>query len=104
MRAQCGMGPVIYLPRPELYTYLETDPETWIPTPNITPDPGGVLKNFSTAESFIAHFRKGRLIAFSPMDWGPFSRMSNEDLTALWMYLNSLAPVKHDVGELVFKK
>jgi hypothetical protein len=44
------------------------------------------------------------LIAFSPMDWGPFSRMSDEDITAIWMYLNSLEPVKHDVGPLVFKK
>jgi hypothetical protein len=38
------------------------------------------------------------------MDWGPFSRMSDEDITAIWMYLNSLEPVAKDVGELVFKK
>jgi hypothetical protein len=38
------------------------------------------------------------------MDWGPFSRMSDEDIAAIWMYLNSLKPVKNDVGEVVFKK
>jgi mono/diheme cytochrome c family protein len=97
-------GGMEFEPWPELYAHLKTDPDAWIRTPNITPDPGGVLKNYSTAESFIARFRKGRLIAFSPMDWGPFSRMSDEDLTAIWMYLNGLPPVKHDVGPLVFKK
>ena len=75
-------GGMEFEPWPELYTYLKSDPEVWIRTPNITPDPGGVLANYKTAEEFIARFRKGRLIAFSPMDWGPFSRMSDEDITA----------------------
>ena len=97
-------GGMEFEPWTELYTYLKSDPEVWIRTPNITPDPDGVLASYKTAEEFIARFRTGRLIAFSPMDWGPFSRMSDEDITAIWMYLNSLAPVKHDVGELVFKK
>jgi mono/diheme cytochrome c family protein len=91
-------------PWPELYNYLKVDPETWLRTPNITPDPNSALANYKTAEEFIARFRKGRIVSFSPMDWGPFSRMSDEDLTAIWMYLNSLAPVNKDVGELVFKK
>jgi mono/diheme cytochrome c family protein len=97
-------GGMEFEPWPELYTYLKSDPEVWLRTPNITPDPGGVLVNYKTPEEFVARFRKGRLVAFSPMDWGPFSRMTDEDLTAIWMYLNSLAPVKHDVGDLVFKK
>jgi cytochrome c553 len=91
-------------PWPELYNYLNVDPETWIRTPNITPDPNSALANYKTAEEFIARFRKGRIVSFSPMDWGPFSRMSDEDIKAIWMYLNSLAPVSKDVGELVFKK
>jgi mono/diheme cytochrome c family protein len=97
-------GGMEFEPWPEFYTYLKSDPEVWIRTPNITPDPGGVLAKYKTPDEFIARFRKGRLIAFSPMDWGPFSRMSDEDITAIWMYLNSLGPVKHDVGPLVFKK
>jgi mono/diheme cytochrome c family protein len=91
-------------PWPDFYNYLNIDPETWIRTPNITPDPNGVLANYKTPEEFIARFRKGRIVSFSPMDWGPFSRMTDEDITAIWMYLNSLAPVKKDIGELVFKK
>jgi len=97
-------GGMEFEPWPELYTYLKTDPEVWLRTPNITPDPNSALSNYKTAEEFVARFRKGRLVIFSPMDWGPFSRMSDEDITAIWMYLNSLDPVRHDVGELVFKK
>jgi hypothetical protein len=48
--------------------------------------------------------RTGRIIPYSPMDWGPFSRMTDEDITEIWMYLNSLKPVKNDVGSVMFKK
>jgi mono/diheme cytochrome c family protein len=97
-------GGMEFEPWPEFYTYLKTDPTIWLRTPNITPDPNSAFANYKTPEEFIARFRKGRIISFSPMDWGPFSRMSDEDISAIWMYLNSLAPVKKDVGELVFKK
>jgi mono/diheme cytochrome c family protein len=97
-------GGMEFEPWPELYNYLKTDPTVWIRTPNITPDPNSALSKYKTPEEFIARFRKGRIINFSPMDWGPFSRMSDEDITAIWMYLNSLPPVSKDVGELVFKK
>jgi hypothetical protein len=91
-------------PLPEFYTYLKTDPTVWIRSPNITPDPNSALAQYKTPEEFVARSRKGRIVSFSPMDWGPFSRMSDEDITALWMFLNSLEPVKKDIGELVFKK
>ncbi|HEY3387478.1 MAG TPA: hypothetical protein VGK46_13260 [Saprospiraceae bacterium] len=87
-----------------LHKFLNADTTLWLRTPNITPDPGGVLAKYKTPEEFIARFRLGRAYAFSPMDWGPFSRMTDEDLTAIWMFLNSLEPVKHDVGEIVFSK
>ena len=32
------------------------------------------------------------------MRWGPFSRMSEEDLRAIYIFLNSLDPVENDVG------
>ncbi len=90
-------------PDAEFNNYVKVDPGLWLRTPNITPDPGGVLAKFPTAESFVKRFRQGRLVPTSPMDWGPFSRMSDEDITAIWMYLNSLPPVKNDV-EVMFKK
>lgn len=91
-------------PLPELYEYLKTDPTVWLRSPNITPDPNSALSRYKTPEEFVARFRKGRIVSFSPMDWGPFSRMSDEDITALYMYLHSLEPVSKDVGEIVFKK
>ena len=91
-------------PWPALYKYLKADTTLWFRTPNITPDPNGAFAKFKTPEDFIKRFRQGRLIAISPMDWGPFSRMSDEDITALWMFLNSLKPEDKNVGELIFKK
>ena len=97
-------GGMEFEPWTALHKYLNVDTTLWMRTPNITPDPGGALAKFSTPEAFIARFRQGRIIPYSPMDWGPFSRMSDEDLKSLYLYLKSLPPVKHDVGELVFKK
>src|SRR5688572_2973503 len=97
-------GGMEFEPWVALHEYLGEDPNMWLRTPNITPDPGGVLVQYKTAEDFIARFRKGRVIAYSPMDWGPFSRMTDEDLTAIWMYLNSLPPVKKDIGNVIFEK
>jgi mono/diheme cytochrome c family protein len=97
-------GGMEFEPWVALHKFLDVDTTLWMRTPNITPDPGGVLVNFKTPEEFVARFRQGRIISYSPMDWGPFSRMSDEDIRAIYTYLNSLPPVKHDVGELVFKK
>ncbi|HNS13577.1 MAG TPA: cytochrome c [Bacteroidia bacterium] len=97
-------GGMEFEPWPEFHEFLKADPDLWIRTPNITPDPGGVLSKYKTPEQFIERFRQGRTIAFSPMDWGPFSRMSDEDLTAIYMFLQSLEPVKKDVGEIVFRQ
>jgi hypothetical protein len=38
------------------------------------------------------------------MDWGPFSRMSDEDLEAIWLYLHSLDPIENDTDPVIFKK
>ena len=91
-------------PTPEINEKLGVDPNVWTRSPNITPHPNSALSKFKTVESWIARFRQGRLVPTSPMHWGPFSRMSDEDLEALWLYLNSLEPVENDVGETVFVK
>lgn len=80
------------------------DQTQWLRSPNLTPHPSGVIKNFPTAQAWITRFRTGRTVPGSPMHWGPFSRMSDEDLTALWMFFNSLEPVANDVGATVFTK
>ncbi|HSK13230.1 MAG TPA: hypothetical protein VK907_08435, partial [Phnomibacter sp.] len=75
-------GGMEFEPWAEFYTYLKVDPTTWMRSPNITPDPNSALSKFKTQEDFIKRFRLGRLIPFSPMDWGPMSRASDEDLGA----------------------
>jgi len=38
------------------------------------------------------------------MPWGAFSRMSDADLEALYIYLMSLDPVENEIGEISYKK
>jgi len=42
---------------------------------------------------FIKRFRAGVLIPGTPMPWGPFGRMSDLELKAIYKYLKSLSPV-----------
>jgi mono/diheme cytochrome c family protein len=97
-------GGMEFEPWPALSKHFDIDTTLWLRAPNITPHPSGVLVNYKTPEDFIKRFRLGRAIPISPMDWGPFSRMTDEDLTSIWMYLNSLEPVDHNVGDITFKK
>lgn len=65
-------------------------------TPNLTPDPktGRITK--WTQDQFIKRFRMGRLIQYSEMPWPSFAKMSDNDLKAIYKYLHSLKPVKHE--------
>ncbi len=66
-------------------------------TPNLTPDEETGRMSGWSKKDFITRFRKGRVITGSPMPWGPFSRMSDMELTALYKYLTSLEPVKNEI-------
>jgi mono/diheme cytochrome c family protein len=67
-------------------------------SPNLTPDEAtGHIAHWSE-EDFIKRFRAGLVVADSPMPWGGFSRMTDTDLRALYRFLQSLPPVRHDVG------
>lgn len=67
-------------------------------SPNITSDPETGRLGKMTEDQFVARFRQGRLIPRSPMPWPAFSRMTEDDLRAIYHYLKSVAPVKNDVG------
>ncbi|MEB2785582.1 cytochrome c [Algoriphagus persicinus] len=97
-------GGMEFEPWPEFALAVGGDPEMWMRTPNITPHPNSALSKFKTVEEWKARFRQGRLINISQMHWGPFSRMSDEDLEALYLYLTSLEPADYDAGEVMFKK
>lgn len=80
------------------------DPEKYsIITPNLTPDPTGKLYGWSQ-EQFIKRFRQGRINPHSHMPWPSFSRMSDDELKALYNYLQSLKPVKNEIGQIVVEK
>jgi hypothetical protein len=69
----------------------------WAP-PNITSDPTtGKLGTFSE-DDFVIRFRAGRVLPGSPMPWQGFRRMSEEDIRAIYRYLETVPPVKRDVG------
>ena len=97
-------GGMEFEPFVELHKVLGVDTALWTRTTNITPHPNSSLSRFKTKEEWIARFRQGRILPHSPMDWGPFSRMSDADLEALYLYLNSLEPVDKEIVEVNFKK
>lgn len=79
-----------------------TEPTKWeVVTPNLTPDPEtGHIINWDE-KRFIERFRQGKLIQHSTMPWGPFKRMSDLELKAIYKYLKTLKPEKNDPGPVL---
>ncbi|MCE3281606.1 MAG: cytochrome [Chitinophagaceae bacterium] len=79
-----------------------TEPQKWeVVTPNLTPDPEtGHITNWNE-QKFIERFRQGKVISHSTMPWGPFKRMSDLELKAIYKYLKTLKPEKNDPGPMV---
>jgi hypothetical protein len=77
-----------------------SDGKTWFRSPNLTR--GGILKYYPTKDAWIARFRSQAMLPGTPMHWGPFSRMSDADLEALWLFFRSLPALAHDEGGPVF--
>ena len=77
------------------------DPKYIFHTPNISPDKKtGHIKDWDEA-TFISRFRKGKIIKQSPMPWGPFSRMSDLELKAIYRYLQTVTPVEKNIEKIV---
>ena len=64
-------------------------------SPNLTPDPATGLANW-TEEDFVQLMRTGLrpdgTLVDSLMPWHVFRRMTDEELSAMWSYLESLPP------------
>ncbi|HEX8107640.1 MAG TPA: cytochrome c [Kofleriaceae bacterium] len=71
-----------------------TSPGTKFVTPNLTPDPKTGHIYAWSEDVFVARFRTAVPTA-SPMPWGNFKNLSEDDLRALYRYLRSLPPAKH---------
>jgi mono/diheme cytochrome c family protein len=64
---------------------------------NLTPDATGI--GHYDAATFLQVMRTGKLGTLSPvMPWALYSRMSDEDLGAVFAYLRTLRPVAHVVA------
>jgi mono/diheme cytochrome c family protein len=70
---------------------------TWSP-PNITNDPAtGRLAKF-TEDQFVERMRTGRVIPGSPMPWQNYRLMEEDDLRAIYRYLQTVPAAVNDVG------
>jgi len=79
---------------------IEDDPTHVFVTPNLTADAATGLIYSWSEDDFIARFRKGRVLPVALMPWAAFSRMSDDDLRAIYRYLRSLPPAVNAVGEI----
>jgi mono/diheme cytochrome c family protein len=69
-----------------------------VTTPNLTPDASGL--SYYDAEMFVQTIRSGQVKArkLNPiMPWGYFRNLTDDDLRAIFAYLQTLEPVKHVV-------
>lgn len=82
------------------FTEIDDPGHSWSP-PNITSDPETGRLGKMNEDQFVARFRQGRVLPGSPMPWQAFSRMSEDDLRAIYRYLKTIPPVKRDVGPAV---
>jgi hypothetical protein len=72
-------------------------------TPNLTPEmETGRIAGWDEA-TFIKRFRSGRIYRYSPMPWGPFSRLDEIDLKAIYRYLHSVPAVKNEVVKTAYQ-
>jgi mono/diheme cytochrome c family protein len=64
---------------------------------NLTSDKNTGIMAAWSQDDFLQRFRTGRIIAGSPMPWGPFSRMTDLDLIAIYKYLSTLEPIDMEI-------
>ena len=70
-------------------------------TPNLTPDPETSPIGQWNEDAFLVRFRMGEQLRGTPMPWGAYARMTEEDLRSVYRYLRSLPPTRHDTGPRV---
>ena len=72
---------------------------------NLTPDPTTGTKAGAWSEAlFIKAMKTGKHIGngrdiLPPMPWQMYSKLSEEDLKAIWAYLQSLPPIQNEVPD-----
>lgn len=77
---------------------------TYFNTPNLTPHPTAGHMAQWDFDTFRNRFRAGVMHPTSPMPWVNFARFSDDDLKAIWAFLQSLPPVDRNPGPIVAEK
>jgi mono/diheme cytochrome c family protein len=72
--------------------------------PNLTPDADTSPVGRWSEDEFVARFRQGELVAGTPMPWGAYRRMTDDDVRSLYVYLRTLKPVRHATGPVIQDK
>jgi mono/diheme cytochrome c family protein len=72
--------------------------------PNLTPNADTGPIGRWTEEQFVARVRQGELVAGTPMPWGAYKRMTDDDVRSVYRYLRTLKPVHHDTGPVIQDK
>lgn len=67
---------------------------------NLTPDARtGWIRSW-TEDDFVARLKSGAKPEGSPMPWDSFARMSEDDMRAIYRFLQTVPPVENDTGKL----
>lgn len=67
-----------------------TNPELSTISPSLIPSTETGKIAGLTKDQFIARMQSGRLLPWSPMPWGPYSRMNKNDIESIYLYLSTL--------------
>ena len=73
-------------------------------SPNLTPDRDTSPVGAWSEDTFVARFRRGELVPGTPMPWGAYARLTDDDVRAIYRYLRSLPPSRHQTGPAVQAK
>lgn len=73
-------------------------------TPNLTPHHSTSPIGRWSEDQFVARMRKGELVQGTPMPWGAYARMHEEDLRSVYRYLKTLPPFEHSTGAVIQEK
>ena len=80
---------------------IAADPTKMFVPPNLTPDADTSPVGKWSEDQFLARFRQGELVAGTPMPWGAYRRMTDDDVRSVYVYLRSLPPVRHVTGPVI---
>jgi len=66
--------------------------------PNLTPEPSTSPIGRWDEGMFVTRFRAGEVIQGTPMPWGAYAHMTEDDVRSIYRYLKTLPPTVHDTG------